>query len=186
MRGRDKLLELVDGEPLLRRQAKRARNVCTSVIVALPSISHPRHAALEGLDVSAVALPESSEGLSGTLRGFVTGLPNATEAFLLVLPDIPDLDTAHMTAVLAARNAHKDALVWRGATSDGRAGHPALFSRQTFGDFATISGDEGGQSVAHKYRDRTHLVPLPGDIARHDLDTPEEWAAWRGRQSSST
>ncbi|PJE36025.1 nucleotidyltransferase family protein, partial [Pseudooceanicola lipolyticus] len=29
--------------------------------------------------------------------------------------------------------------------------------------------------------DRVQLVPLPGQRARADLDTPEDWAAWRAR-----
>ena len=53
MRGRDKLLELVEGDPLLRRQAQMVRDVTSGpVIVALPPMPHPRYAVLKGLDVT--------------------------------------------------------------------------------------------------------------------------------------
>jgi CTP:molybdopterin cytidylyltransferase MocA len=42
-----------------------------------------------------------------------------------------------------------------------------------------LQGDDGGRAIMIAHRDQTHLVPLPGDHATRDLDTPEDWAAWR-------
>lgn len=179
MRGRDKLLEEVDGQPLLRRQADMARGVCETVIVALPPPPHPRYTVLDGLDVTPLPVPECTEGLSGTLRGSLARLPEGIKALLLILPDIPDLGPAHLQQVLEARQAHPEALIWRGATEDGKPGHPALFDAATFADFSALSGDAGGQSVIAKHRDRVQLVPMERDLARADLDTPEDWEAWR-------
>ena len=56
MRGRDKLLEMVDGQPLLRRQAAMALAVTDApVLVALPAAPHPRYDAIEGLAVTPVS-----------------------------------------------------------------------------------------------------------------------------------
>ncbi|MGI9368384.1 MAG: NTP transferase domain-containing protein, partial [Ruegeria sp.] len=63
MRGVDKLLQQVDTEPLLRRTARLALSA-GSVIVALPPAPHPRYAALEGLDVRSVAVPDAAEGIN--------------------------------------------------------------------------------------------------------------------------
>ena len=44
MRGRDKLLEEIDGVPLLRRQVDMARAAgLGSVFVTVPEVPHPRH-----------------------------------------------------------------------------------------------------------------------------------------------
>ncbi|MEM9524908.1 MAG: nucleotidyltransferase family protein, partial [Pseudomonadota bacterium] len=48
MRGRDKLLELVDGAPLLRMLASRALATGLPVWVVLPPARTARQAALEG------------------------------------------------------------------------------------------------------------------------------------------
>jgi molybdenum cofactor cytidylyltransferase len=44
-----------------------------------------------------------------------------------------------------------------------------------------LTGDTGAREVLKRHSDRVHLVPLKGDRALTDLDTPEDWAAWRAR-----
>ncbi|ABV93226.1 conserved hypothetical protein [Dinoroseobacter shibae DFL 12 = DSM 16493] len=185
MRGRDKLMELVDGTPLVARQAALAASVVPHVLVALPPAPHPRHAALDGLDVTRLSLPDSAEGMGGTLRGAVARLPADCTGLLLLLGDLPEITAEDLRAVLAARRTHPQARIWRGATEDGAPGHPILFAPDTFPDFARLSGDAGGQSVIARHRDHLHLVPLPGTRARRDLDTPEDWAAWRDMRSQT-
>ena len=49
MRGGDKLLERVDGVPLVRRQVLAALATGCEVVVCLPDSTGPRFAALDGL-----------------------------------------------------------------------------------------------------------------------------------------
>jgi molybdenum cofactor cytidylyltransferase len=42
-----------------------------------------------------------------------------------------------------------------------------------------VTGDEGGRSVLAAHRDRVERIALPDDHAVLDLDTPEDWAAFR-------
>lgn len=181
MRGTDKLAELIDGQPLLARIAATARSVSRQVFVALPDPSHPRLALIAGLDVTPLFLAESSEGLSGTLRAGVAALP-ISRHFMVLPADLPELTAADLQAVLAAPEAAPDALIWRGATEDGRPGHPILFDASLRPKFAEIAGDGGGESIVRPLRPQTFLVPLPGQRARLDLDTPEDWASWRAAQ----
>ncbi|MCC5975136.1 MAG: nucleotidyltransferase family protein, partial [Rubellimicrobium sp.] len=81
--------------------------------------------------------------------------------------------------VMAAADTDPDSLIWRGATEDGAPGHPILFDARLRPEFASLDGDTGGAPLLARHRDRTCLVPLPGQRARRDLDTPEDWAAWR-------
>jgi len=181
MRGRDKLLETIDGEALLRRQSRRARSTCPRVFVALPPPPHPRYAVLDGLDVTTLEVPEHTEGLGGTLRGAVARLPRNIDRLVLLLPDLPDIDDGAIREVLAAADAFPDALVLRGATSDGRPGHPVVFDKTLLPVFAELSGNSGGTEVIKAAGDRVVLHRFTGDQARCDLDTPEEWAEWRLR-----
>ncbi len=178
MRGRDKHLEEIDGIPLLRRLAEAALALGEPVFVALPSLPHPRAEILSGLDVTPLGLSEAAEGMSGTLRGAVARLP-ASDGFLLVLGDLAEIGATEMRAVLAARTLHPEHLIWRGATETGEPGHPILFDASLMPRFAALSGDGGGESLVKPLRAQTCLVPLPGRVARHDLDTPEDWDAFR-------
>jgi CTP:molybdopterin cytidylyltransferase MocA len=44
-----------------------------------------------------------------------------------------------------------------------------------------LSGDEGAKRILSQEASRVHLVPLADDRALVDLDTPEDWAAWRAK-----
>ncbi|NDV01733.1 nucleotidyltransferase family protein [Pseudoroseicyclus tamaricis] len=180
MGGADKQAEPVEGIPLLTRLAHAACDVSSRVFVALPSPDHPRAALLGDLPVTPLALPGSAEGMGGTLRDGVAALPDCAR-FMVLLTDLPLIGAAEMEAVFAAADAAPDHLIWRGATPDGRPGHPILFDATLRPGFARLGGDEGGESLVRPLHARTFLLPFADDRARLDLDTPEDWAAFRAR-----
>jgi len=179
MGGRDKLLEDVGGEPLLRKQVRMACGTGHPVFVALPANAGARRTAIADLAAQPLGVAEAKEGLSGTMRGAVRQLPDAP-AFMLILGDLVALETSDLLAVIGTRERHPDNIIWRGATQDGAPGHPIIFDRSVRPDFANLRGDDGGKGLIGPLKDRTCLVRLPQNRARFDLDTPEEWDAWRG------
>lgn len=178
MRGRDKLLEDMGGETLLHRQVRLALATGAPTYVALPSKDSLRHRVVSDLPVTALNIDNAEEGLSATLREAIPKLATAG-AFMVFLADLVTLEVSDLRAVLKARQTHPNHLIWRGATEDGRAGHPVLFDDRLRDEFAGITGDTGAKSIIAAHEDQTYLVKLPGQRARFDLDTPEEWAAWR-------
>ncbi len=178
MRGRDKLLEDVDGEPLLRRQARRALATGHAVFVALPSADHPRKDAMVGLDLTILTVPEAAEGMSGTMRGAVQQLPECA-AFMILLGDLVGIETTDMQVIFQARKDNPDFLIWRGATTAGQPGHPIIFDATLRPEFAKLSGDGGGEVLVKPLKSQTHLTRFADDRARLDLDTPEDWDKWR-------
>ncbi|MGZ9809977.1 nucleotidyltransferase family protein [Pseudoroseicyclus sp. H15] len=180
MGGRDKLAEAVEGTPLLTRLARAASAVSSRVFVALPALDHPRAALLADLPVTLLAFPDSAEGMGGTLRASVAALPDC-HRFMVLLSDLPLIGAPEVEAVFAAADSAPDHLIWRGATADLRPGHPILFDGSLRPGFAQLKGDEGGESLVRPLHAQTLLIPLGDDRARLDLDTPEDWAAFRAR-----
>lgn len=178
MRGRDKLLEPIDGTPMLAHIARQAADTGAPVFAVLPGPNHERYEILKGTKVICFDVPDSKEGVGGTLRGGVKRLPPC-DAFMIVLADLPELRTEDFAAVSVARTTEPNNLVWRGATQDGKPGHPILFEGSLRPRFEELSGDSGGAPLLKSLKDQTSLVRLPGNHARLDLDTPEEWQAWR-------
>ncbi|MCE8508951.1 nucleotidyltransferase family protein [Ruegeria pomeroyi] len=181
MGGADKLMQEIDGMPLLRRTALRALKVAP-VIVAVPPAPHPRHDALAGLPVDIVAVPDADEGMNASLRRAVSALADETPAAMVLLADLPDLTSDDLTLVLGAVDFSTKNLIWRGATESGHPGHPVVFHRALFPALLELTGDAGAQAVVQAHRDRLVLIPLPGAHARTDLDTPEAWANWRAKR----
>ncbi len=185
MGGRDKLLEIVDGMPLLRRQAMRALGSGAPVFVTLPLEPHPRYTALEGLALTQVPVPDTDEGMNASLRTGISALPQGTHAAMVLLADMPDLTEMDLETVLQAVDLKSDKRIWRATTAGGAAGHPVVFHAKLFDRLIALEGDAGGASVVKSYPSQTVEIPLPADHARTDLDTPEAWDLWRKNQASS-
>jgi CTP:molybdopterin cytidylyltransferase MocA len=181
MRGRDKLLEPVGGVPLLSLIAARARAVTRHVCVALPGAEGPRHAAIAGLDVRWVQVPDPSEGMAASLRAALAALPESLSGVMILPADMPEIDTPDLRALI---DAFRDAPgIWQATAADGTPGHPVIFPADLLGELARVSGDRGGRDLLARHADRLHRLALPGRRTVTDLDTPEDWARWRGAPS---
>lgn len=181
MRGADKLLEQVDGVPLLRRQALAALETDAPVFVAIPSLAHSRCSTISDLRVTLVEVPTAEQGMSESLKTGVAALPECSR-FMVFLADLVGLTSSDLKQMLDYK-AKAETLILRGADQSGAVGHPILFDARLRPAFATLSGDNGGADIIKANKSRLELVSLPSDHATLDLDTPEDWAAYRsGRQ----
>jgi CTP:molybdopterin cytidylyltransferase MocA len=179
MRGSDKLLEPVVGEPLLRRQARIAgEGGASEVIVTLPAGDPARAAALDGLAVTRVGIGDPSEGMAASIRagaaaaGEVAGL-------MILLADLPEIEAGDIATMIAAFRAEGGRPILRATSAAGGPGHPVIFPGDLLPELAGLRGDTGPRPVIAAHRDRLRELALPGARAVTDLDTPEDWAAWR-------
>lgn len=181
MRGADKLLESVEGRPVLALLAARARATGAVVLVTLPPGATARAAALAGLDVARAEVADAAEGMAASLRAGAAAAAADGHAGLMVLPaDMPDIETADIRGMLdafAAAPAPRPIL--RATTADGHPGHPVILPARLFPALADVFGDTGGREVLRTHAGDLLLHALPGARAVTDLDTPEAWARWR-------
>lgn len=184
MRGADKLLEEVAGQPCLRTMVLRGLSAGLSVVVTVPSEDHPRAAALAEVPVRRVPVPEAAEGMSASLKAGIAALAHGTEAAIILPPDMPGITADDLACIREAAAANPDMWIVQATTEDGTPGHPILFRKQVFADFDAIRGDTGARNILSAHASKRLLVPLEGDRARLDLDTPEDWAAWRAGQAA--
>lgn len=180
MAPRDKLMEEIDGEPLLARVARRAVDTGAPVIVALPPDRPLRARALRGLEVTPVIAGDAASGMAASIRAGIAALPPDCPAAMILPADMPGLTTGDLRLMLDIAAADPRALL-RGATPEGRPGHPVLFPADLFPALLALTGDEGARPVVSAQAARLRLVPLIGDRAVLDLDTPADWAAFRAR-----
>jgi CTP:molybdopterin cytidylyltransferase MocA len=178
MRGADKLLEDVAGVPLLRHLAQTALTLGRPVIVTLPRDAAPaRRAALNGLAVHIAEVSDPDAGMAASLVAGIASLPRGCTGAMLLLGDMPEITGEDMKRLAKAFDDAGGGIVLRGGTADGTAGHPVVFPAALFAALAGLKGDRGaGRLLADR---EVTLVPLPGDHAIRDLDTPEDWKKWR-------
>ena len=174
MRGGDKVLEVVSGRPLLRVLADRALATGHPVAVTLPPDRPDRAAALDGSAAARIVVADAAEGMAASFRAMARAADG--RAVLIVLADMPEIETSDLRVLIAAAEARPGRIV-RATSEDGAPGQPVLFPPEIVPELAHLRGDEGARRLL-KGREVV-ACPLPGRRALVDLDTPEEWAAWR-------
>lgn len=173
MRGTDKMLEPVGDAPLLRLMAGRAQKA-GRLRVVLPQENEARAQVLQGIACEIVTVP-AGQDMSASLKAGVRGVAGPV---LIVLADMPEV-TAHDMHLMIALSQQAPKAILRAAGQDGRPGNPVLFPADLVPELRSIEGDKGARDLLKRQAARVHLVPLPGRNALTDLDSPEEWAAWR-------
>lgn len=183
MQGRDKLLEPVNARPCLSEMIARAAATGAEVIVVLPPFTHPfgpaRHQASQG--AQPVIAPEPGRGLSHSLQTGIQACPPSSMAAMILPPDMPDLTTEDMNDLLRAFIPGQRQIL-QASTENGTPGHPVLFDRHYFPAFQQLSADRGAAPILQQNLSKRVLIPLSGDRARLDLDTPQDWHNWRAPQ----
>ncbi|WP_298431810.1 nucleotidyltransferase family protein [uncultured Jannaschia sp.] len=172
MQGADKLLEEVDGTPLILRAVRAACAVSPEVIVALPAGDTRRRAWLG--DTPARLVDVADRAMSASIRAGVAEV--TADALLIHLADMPEIDAAALQAVVDTWRRGEGSIL-RATAADGTPGQPVVFGRDHFAALARLTGDHGARSLLSGAGVST--VALPGRAALTDLDTPEDWAAWR-------
>ena len=180
MLGADKLLEPVAGNvPLLAERIATARATGQPVLVALPPrASAPgRWVLVEGAE--AVEVKGVAPGMGASLAALARALPKTAQGALILPADMPDISLNDLKNLLQAFDGKH---IYRGASKNGQPGHPVLFTRKSFADLRALQGDLGARSLLKNAE--TRLIALPGNHALTDLDTPEQWAAWRQKRQA--
>jgi CTP:molybdopterin cytidylyltransferase MocA len=180
MRGPDKLLEEVGGVPLLARSAREALATGLDVIVALSPDRPDRARALAEMPLGRVWVPDAGEGMAASLRAAVAAAPEAAPLAVL-LADMPEITSGDIAMLVGAFGAAGSERVVRAASEDGQPGQPVIFPARLRPALLALTGDAGGREILR--REEVFLVPLPGRRALTDLDTPEDFAAFRGGQA---
>ncbi|WP_341861584.1 nucleotidyltransferase family protein [Gymnodinialimonas sp. 57CJ19] len=179
MGDRDKLLEEVDGRPLLRLMAERCVKGGDTRIVLGPD-QPARRAALDGITAEVVEA-EGDDGMAASIRAGVAGLKNTS--VMIALADMPDI-TAGDLHLLLGLHGQGIAPIVQAASDTGTPGQPVVFAAKYLKHLAKLQGDEGARSILKAHASDVALIPLKDDRATVDLDTPEDWAAWRANRSS--
>jgi molybdopterin-guanine dinucleotide biosynthesis protein A len=173
--GRDKLLEPLDGRPLIEHALDAVRAVATDVIVVTsPGASQPVPA---GVDV----VPDTS-AFEGPLAGLATGLAAldpAIEPVVVVGGDMPTLVTAVLERLLAGLERREATVL---ADDDGPRPLPMAIRRSS-GEAAVqrlLDTDERRLRAILEQLDVEVLVPAtwlaldPDGATLRDVDVPED------------
>lgn len=141
----DKLLALLDDDPLVRHAARSLRyaSELDAVAVVVGNGDGVRDA-LDGFGLPIVENPDAERGQATSVRAGVEW-GREYDAIVFALGDMPHVQTRSINRLVSAYRAGSgDALA---AAFDGRRGNPVLFDSIHFDALADVSGDIGGREI---------------------------------------
>jgi molybdenum cofactor cytidylyltransferase len=173
----NKMLAEIGGKPLVRIATEQAlASRAKPVIVVTGREREKVEQALAGLPVRFVHNPDFADGLGGSLKAGIGAVPEESDAAIVCLGDMPQVDSGLIDKLLAAFDPERGALVVV-PSIDGRRGNPVVWSRRFFADLMAISGDIGARHLIGQYAEAVVEVPVVGAAALTDVDTPESLSA---------
>jgi molybdenum cofactor cytidylyltransferase len=179
MGGPNKLLAEIGGKPMARIAVEQALASQAQPVVVVTG--HQRgevEAALDGLDVTRVHNADFAEGLSTSLKAGLGALPADVDGALICLADMPQIDHTLLNRLIENFDPGQGALVVM-PTIGGKRGNPVLWSRRFFPDLIALQGDVGARHLIGRFAEAVREVPVEGNAALTDIDTPEALAQAR-------
>jgi molybdenum cofactor cytidylyltransferase len=173
----NKMLAKIGGKPLVRIAAEQALGSQASPVIVVTG--HEREQvelALDGLPVRIVHNPDYAEGLGTSLKAGIAAVPAGADGAIVCLGDMPQVDSTLIDKLINAFDPDSGALVVV-PSIDGRRGNPVVWARRFFNDLMSIRGDFGARYLIGSYVEAVVEVPLTGDAALIDVDTPESLSA---------
>jgi molybdenum cofactor cytidylyltransferase len=169
---RNKLLEPIGGEPMVRRVAAIALGSGAKPVVVVIGYEAPAvTAALHGLDVTLTLNPDYADGLSTSLRAGLSALPSGVDGALVLLGDMPEVEGSVLLALMASFIGMSAICV---PVRRGRRGNPVLWGRPYFPEMMELTGDFGAKPLMARHETQLIMVEVATDSIFHDVDSPED------------
>jgi molybdenum cofactor cytidylyltransferase len=179
MGGPNKLLAELSGKKLVRIAAEQAlASKASEVIVVTGHQAELVEQALAGLKVKFVRNPDFAGGLASSVKAGVAAVSANADGAVICLGDMPMID-AHLIDRLIETFAPDRGNLIVVPVADGRRGNPVLWSRRFFAELMTLDGDIGARHLIGKHGAAVAEVPVEGNGAFLDIDTPQALDAAR-------
>ncbi|MGH2777773.1 MAG: nucleotidyltransferase family protein [Actinomycetota bacterium] len=169
--GRPKQLLELDGKPMLQHTVDLVAARFEDVVLVLGHQADAIEGALEVPPKARVVRnPDYESGQASSVKVGIAAVGSESEAAAVFLGDQPGMSGVLVEEVIAAYRRSTASVVRPG--SRDAPGHPVLVRRQSFSQWAQLTGDEGARSLMRG--SDVHFVvtssPLPDDV-----DTPEDY-----------
>jgi molybdenum cofactor cytidylyltransferase len=179
MGGPNKLLAELDGKKLVRIAAEQAlASKASEVVVVTGHQAELVEKALAGLKVRFVRNPEFAGGLASSVKAGIAAVPDNADGAVICLGDMPLISADLIDRLVEAFAPDRGNLIVV-PVADGRRGNPVLWSRRFFKELMTLDGDIGARHLIAKHAEAVAEVPVEGQSAFLDIDTPQALEAAR-------
>jgi len=170
--GRNKLLLDLEGEPLVRRAARRAlEGGLDPLLVVLGHQAEDVREALAGLSCRFVVNLDWTSGQSASLSAGAAAVPPGSEAAVVLLADMPLVDADAIREVTTHWRETGAPIV--SCRYGGVPAPPTLYCRPLLAELQGGSGEGRGREVVKRHGENVAWVDRPAATLA-DVDLPED------------
>jgi molybdenum cofactor cytidylyltransferase len=175
--GKNKLLLQFGGTSVLRRAVATALEAdLDPVLVVLGYESDRARAELSDMPCTTVVNEDFARGMNTSVKAGIAAVPGDAAGAVLMLADMPLVDTAMLRALVERYRASDAPLVV--STYGEVIAPPILYGRALFGELRALDADTSGKRVVNEHRHEAIQLQWPVS-ALTDLDVPEDVARVR-------
>ena len=183
--GSNKMLEEIDGRPMVARTAQRLlASRARPIIAVLGNQAADVDAALGKLPVERVHNPDFADGLSTSLKRGLAVLPAEVDGVVVCLGDMPLIAGRDLDRLISAFNPLEGRAIVV-PIRRGKRGNPVLWSRQFVPEMMALAGDQGARKLIEEHADLVAEVEMDNDAILIDIDTPQALAELREKVKPS-
>lgn len=171
--GANKLLESVNGKPMVRAAVEAAVHGNLSPVIVVTGHEPNKVASmLGGLDTVLAHNPNFATGLSTSLAAGIAAVPDGCDGACVLLADMPGVTADHVERLIAAFDPGAKAAICV-PIYRGQRGNPVLFARAFFPAMMSLSGDVGAKRIVQANAAQVREVEMPDAGTLADVDTPD-------------
>jgi molybdenum cofactor cytidylyltransferase len=172
--GSNKLLLMLDGDPLVRRATRRALAAgLEPVVVVLGREPERAQLALSGLACRFAFNATPQSPMSRSLHSGLEALPAGIDAAIVTLADMVSVTADMLREIASAAEETSAPLI--ASRYGGVLAPPMLFRRVLFAELLLSDGEGCGRSVVERHCADALILDWPAE-ALLDVDTQEEFA----------
>jgi len=180
---RNKLLEQVNGQPLIRGVVSAALgSKAEEVVVVLGYQAEKVRSVLKGLRCKLAVNEEFRKGQSSSVKVGVRATSKDARAILILPGDVALITSKAIDKVIDEYLRTGGLIVV--ASHKGVAGHPILFDRSLFPEVLRVrEKSKGLKAVVYRHRNQVRLAEVGSDVVLYDFDTADDFRrrlpSWR-------
>ncbi len=178
---RNKLVELVDGRPMLHHVLEEvtASNINNCYLVTGFESNRIGKMAAD-YNLETVFNPDFKNGLSTSIECGIQALADDVDAVIIVPGDMPELSRHILNDLIQCFKPDKGNEICI-PVFNNRRGNPVLWSRRFFSDLCNIQGDVGGRRLLPAFSQWVKKCPVDDASIHFDIDTEEQLNDRRNR-----